>query len=176
MKCPECGNEVGPEERFCGNCGAPIEREVAASEGAEPTPSDQTMVPEAAGLLEEEAELPAQEPPSKDHDFAPALPPPPSAEEAAAPPEEETVPPPEEEEVVPSPAEESPPPAATSEPPPPPPTPTPRGQDSKKLWIIVAIVVVVLASCCCALVVGALLLAQIDSMSMILPHAPSLPL
>lgn len=159
MKCPECGSEVGPEERFCGNCGAPIESEVAAPEGAEPTLSDETMVAEATGVLEEEVEVPAQGPPSEDHDIVPAPPPPPD-----------------EEEVVPPLAEESPPSAATSEPPPPLPTPTPRGQDSKKLWIIVAIVVVVLIFCCCALVIGGLLLAQIDSTSMILPHAPSLPL
>lgn len=158
MKCPECGSEVGPEERFCGNCGAPIESEIAAPEGAEPTLSDETMVAEATGLLEEEVEVPAQEPPSEDHDIVPAPLPP------------------DEEEIVPPLVEKSPPPAATSEPPPPLPTPTPRGQDSKKLWIIVAIVVVVLIFCCCALVIGGLLLAKVDSTSMILPHAPSLPL
>jgi hypothetical protein len=176
MRCPECGSEVGPEERFCGNCGAPVEGDVpepesAGPEGAEPegvesAPPEETMLVEGPALLEDEVNVSEEGAPDEDRELVPSPPPAPSMEDVVPLPEEEgTVPPPE---------EELRPPAATYEPAPPSPAP-PRGQSSKRIWIIVAVVVAVLILCCCALVVGSLLLTQIDSTSVVLPHVPSLP-
>lgn len=186
MKCPECGSEVGPEERFCGNCGAPIEREAAEPEGIEPAPTEETMLVETPPLLEEEVEDPTEEPPGEKAEFAPALPPA-GAEEIVLPPEgepapppvqeEEMVPPPaSEEEIVPLPMEEPLPPAAgTGEEVAPPAVQTPRREDNRRIWIIVAIVVIVLALCCCVLLIATVLFfVPLDSASVILgrvaPH------
>jgi hypothetical protein len=145
MKCPECGSEVASGERFCGNCGAPIERETAPSEEQEPTPSseatgvDVTIV-EAPGQFEAKAKMPEEGPIEEEQDIVSTPPPLPGEEGAAVPPQEGSVPPsadegmesPHAEEIEPPlaeepatpPPEEGPvvaPPEETRVPPPPPP-------------------------------------------------------
>jgi hypothetical protein len=198
MRCPECGSEVDPGERFCGNCGAPIEWETATPEQQEPTPSG-----EATDLLDAKAKAPGEGIPAEDHDLVPAPPllpnaekaaastdqepvppadeegrvPPPAARAPPAPEEEPIVPPPEEEPIVPPHEEEMVPPLLPSSgamPPPVSPMPSRQGQGTRWVWIVVAIVVAILAVCCCASVLAILFVTQWSSTSMIVPS--SLPL
>lgn len=39
MRCPKCGNEVGPEEAFCGQCGTPMMPAAQLTEMVQTTPS-----------------------------------------------------------------------------------------------------------------------------------------
>jgi hypothetical protein len=73
MKCPECGSEVAPDEKFCGNCGAPIEGLDTSSEVASEEPAGETVaasVPITPPLPEPE-DMPALEAPEVE-----AVPPP----------------------------------------------------------------------------------------------------
>jgi hypothetical protein len=171
MKCPECGSEVAPGERFCGNCGAPIEWETATPEQEELTPSGEVPASEAPDVLEAKVQAPAEEPAEEDHDLAPAPPPLPDAGQAAMPGDQEPVPPAEEETAVLPPEEEMvpPPPPAGAAPPPVSPMPPRRGQDTRWVWIIVVIVIAILALCCCGLAVVTWLVIQGSATGMIAP-------
>lgn len=170
MKCPDCGSEVGPEERFCGNCGAPIERDTAGPEGAKSALPDETMLVQAAPLLEEEVEEPEDEPASEEGGFPP---PPADAEGIVPPPEEQDIIPSPVEEMIPAPME-GPLPAAvsTTEVSRPSPAQAPRGESNRTIWIIVAVAVVVLllVLCCCAIVAGLWLFSVSGSTAAILPQ------
>jgi uncharacterized membrane protein YvbJ len=71
MKCPECGTEVAPDEKFCGNCGAPLEGSAPEAPSTdetavtESTPGDETVVDQAPAIASAEPEdlpdLPAPE-------------------------------------------------------------------------------------------------------------------
>ena len=43
MTCPQCGHEVAPDDRFCGNCGSPLTAE--AFESIEHTGSITSIIP-----------------------------------------------------------------------------------------------------------------------------------
>lgn len=191
MKCPECGSEVAPGERFCGNCGAPIDVETAVPEQKEPTPSgeaeavDATIV-EAPGPLDAEVDTAAEEPAEDEQHIVSSPPLLPSADEPVPPseaqdvqlsPAEPEAPPREEERAAPPPEEEPivPPPEEAMVPPPPPSSVPPRqSQGTPWVWIIVAIVIVILALCCCGLAGIAWLVVQGNATGMIAPTGMTL--
>ena len=80
MKCPECGAEAADDEKFCGNCGAPLD--APAFEEAQPPVEGETIMSDP--LPNEEPFAP---PPAEEEAFAP--PPPPAEEPAFGPPAEE---------------------------------------------------------------------------------------
>lgn len=60
MKCPECGVEVGADERFCGNCGAPLGAPTFPSpEEAAASSTDETVIAEVPLPLPDEPVEPA---------------------------------------------------------------------------------------------------------------------
>ncbi|MBN1641838.1 MAG: zinc ribbon domain-containing protein [Anaerolineae bacterium] len=149
MKCPECGSEVAPDEKFCGNCGAPLpDGEPAPEAPDEAPPAGETIVAEAPFTTEEPivAETPfATEEPVEPEDLPPL-----SAPHVEALPE--------------------PPPPA----PPVPAAPVTTG-NRKTVWIILAVVAaVLLCCCCCAAILVITFSADIESalqgVSMALPH------
>ncbi len=78
MKCPECGAEVGPGEKFCGNCGAPIEGGTAeAVPGDETILAGPSMMPPEPPPAEEPAYVPPPPPPPEEPAYIPPPPPPP---------------------------------------------------------------------------------------------------
>jgi hypothetical protein len=166
MNCPECGAQVAAGERFCGNCGTPLQ--ASAPDPGRP-----------------DVDLPDQGPPTDDVELA-------SGQDAAAADEapvswnaigeetiyseptqlsEEPMPLPVEETFVPDPAGSPGEPAAPS-PPPPPPVVT-KGSSNKKLIIAIVVLVVLLLCCCIALVVGGLYLSNSEEgnfVSMLVPN------
>jgi hypothetical protein len=133
MKCPECGSEVAPGEKFCGNCGATIESEdlqSGAEEEATPD-ADQEEAPDT------EVEAPSSgETVVIDRRAEPLPEPdePPAAEELEF--------------------DDAPPP------PPPPTAPVAQSGSQRKTWISVAIVVAVILLCCCCVVVAAIAFSE----------------
>lgn len=87
VKCPECGSEVSPEERFCGNCGAPM------PQGPEVSPIDEPMDTEEEEALLEPigGETIMSEPVTPSPPFEPV--PPPSGMPAYTPPPLSSTPP-----------------------------------------------------------------------------------
>lgn len=47
MTCPQCGHDVAPDDRFCGNCGSPLT--VEAFESIEHTGSITSIIPASPG-------------------------------------------------------------------------------------------------------------------------------
>ncbi len=47
MTCPQCGHDVAPDDRFCGNCGSPLT--VEAFESIEHTGSITSIIPSGPG-------------------------------------------------------------------------------------------------------------------------------
>jgi hypothetical protein len=176
MKCPECSSVVAQGERFCGNCGAPIEKATARSEQDELAPSDETMLVQTPGLLEAEAEATDEEP--SEPDVGPTPPPPPTAGGLLEPPEELVAMPPSDEAAVPPPPMSEPPALGSASAAPPPASPRrPRLDDgNRRVWIIVAVIAVLLALCCCASVVAIWLWLLVSRTAMLAPHLLSPPI
>jgi hypothetical protein len=144
MNCPECGASVSADDRFCGNCGTPIQA-TAPDAGADPadtpppTDQDQTAVdPSAEVEPASEAELPPQ---------------PSAAPEDQEPPRETEGPLglPDAETFVPDPSGL---PAESPPLPPPPPTIKTGGMDKRLVIAIVVVVILLLCCCIAAIVVG----------------------
>jgi hypothetical protein len=74
MKCPECGSELGPDEKFCGSCGAPVESEAPSDEAPSFPSGDETVISDALELPPLEPDEP---PVPEEPEFAPPPPPPP---------------------------------------------------------------------------------------------------
>jgi len=158
MKCPECGAEVGADERFCGSCGAPLPAESAAPVTEEKkvedtgegvtvfdTPAVSTEAPQPLPSIEADELSMAEEPIEP-----PAEPAAPSEPEEIPAPPPPLPPPPLYAPAAPEQRREGPPP-----PPPPSPSPAAAGQKKNQTGLIIAIVVlVVLLLCCCVAAVG----------------------
>lgn len=136
MKCPECGAQAGADEKFCGNCGAPLK----APDDAPPEES-QMPHPEPEGSLDVEEPFSASAEGSEEvSDEEPGI---------------VEIPPAELEPLVlpPSPPAEEPVPTAS---PPPPPPPVVKSTSKNRTGLIVAIVVLVVLVLCCCCVLGIL--------------------
>jgi len=74
MKCVECGSELGPDEKFCGSCGAPVEAEAPSDEAPVLPSGDETVISDALEPppIEPDEPFVPEEP-----EFAPPPPPPP---------------------------------------------------------------------------------------------------
>jgi hypothetical protein len=81
MKCSECGSEIVPGEKFCGNCGAPVEGAMPAGEDEQESPArDETVIAETPAVPPIEPDEPSL--PELDEDLPPPPPPPPPLEPA----------------------------------------------------------------------------------------------
>ena len=77
MKCPECGSEIVAGEKFCGNCGAPVEGGESAPETVAEMPSTSETIVTAAPVV---ADLePEDAPPLAAEAYEPPPAPPPAA-------------------------------------------------------------------------------------------------
>jgi hypothetical protein len=134
MKCPECGATVGDEEKFCGECGAPIEPAPEASAQEPEIESSEETVYAAPAVVVESTPVPGEIPASEP--VIPAEPPPPVQEPDFAPPPPFTPPP------------QS---AGSTSPPPPviPAAPAAKGKNNTVLIIVIVAVVLLLLCCCC---------------------------
>ena len=176
MNCPECGAPVAAGERFCGNCGTPLQAatpdsgrpgqgpptdDVEWTPGQDAAAADEAPVsPDSAGeetIYSEPAQLsegptpvgptPVGPMPLPTHSDAPVV-----------------------ETFVPDPAGSPEEPAAPS--PPPPPPVVAKGSSNRKLIIAIVVLVVLLLCCCIALVVGLYLsnLEEGNFVSMLVPN------
>lgn len=85
MKCPECGAEIGAEEKFCGNCGAPFEAAESSPVVEEPSAplGDETIITDSTLPPPVESAEPPLPPPSEPVE---PMPPPPPVDAVAPPP------------------------------------------------------------------------------------------
>jgi hypothetical protein len=123
MKCPECGTEASPDEKFCGNCGAPLpETEPLAEEplAAEPLAAEPPLPP-GEEKVTEAVPLPSE---PEETELEPTFSPPITEPETTFTP-----------------------------PPPPPPEITSAGKTNKTLIIVIVVIVLLLLCCCCVVVV-----------------------
>jgi hypothetical protein len=159
MNCPECGTPVGADEKFCGNCGTPLQGAMAQAD-ANLSPQDQlddTQLPVDQDTTSADAE-PSWESVEQETIYSePAQEPMPSLAQ---------------EPYVPDPAGApegyiSPTPLPIGQAP-----PTERGNKNKTI-IIAIVVLVVLLICCCVAVLAALLMfgamEESQSLYMVIP-------
>ena len=152
MNCPECGTQVDADEKFCGNCGAPLaNQEQTPPPAAEPeTPlGGETIVSPPIAL---EAPEPEETP-------EPAAAPEPEAAPEPVPPAEEA-----DFELPVVDAPQRPPEPAVAPPPPPAAAPPPaEGEGKSKTGLIIGIVAAVLILLCCCCVAGVIIFLLSDA-------------
>jgi hypothetical protein len=154
MNCPECGAPVAAGERFCGNCGTPLQASPPDSgrpdQGpptgdVEWTPGQEAAADEAPVSWDSTGEETIYSEPTQ---------------LSVGPTPVGPMPLPVAETSVPDPAGSPQEPAVPS-PPPPPPVVT-KSSSNKKLIIAIVVLVVLLLCCCIALVVGGLYLSTME--------------
>jgi hypothetical protein len=144
MKCPECGSDIGPDEKFCGNCGAIVQP-------SEPSPGEEQTIPSGDEVI--------IEPPSEMDEPSEPI----AFESDASPVLDETAYMPSIEPVEPSRTEDLELPSSPPPPPPPPPTVSPAGKEGKNrtaLIIGIVVAVLILLCCCCVIAVSVFLYSE----------------
>lgn len=167
MNCPECGAPVGADEKFCGNCGTPIQDLPDTENPEQDQPSLEEQPQDDIEVASEQDTAPEEETPIDGESASEETI---YSEPAQLP--ETTMPLPVEEPFVPDPAglpEE----LGASIPQTPSPASEATASSKNKKLIIAIIVAVVLLLCCCVAVVAALVLlvmvGESNTYSMLVP-------